>query len=552
MIVSLHFVLIFTITLFSLLSCEKNGVTLSPKVSRFIASEHLQKIEGKENLALGVKEFLSEEQALNTEEKIATKINKEYLPENHPKFPLPYFLVPDEDAQHFFADSIDPRVADQLTMKISGKKHYKFFIHPELEVQYDFLRASFNFVGPDQTEFFASPTSNDKSLLVWNKNNKDRRPFIAKVGSFEIERSLASQKCLERTGDKKLSGINLKFFPETAGLKINKSRPGSLEKLGGQIIREIPDAIFNHEKKWLSLATLISSSVKTKPMIMDIIKKSGLTSYDFFNTYMIDGYLKMFEELSFRQGINFEPSAQSLFLETTTDLLPTGIWVLSDLGSFTPDVMSMAKNAGPVDVFMESANASKFKLKAARSNYISSYVLFYKQQVFDKLLDQVAKYDSNLTSTEILRLKDTVNLKYTNLINSYLGLNLKAVPDMSNYKMIEEMVLAQTIFENKNDKKEIRESENLKTFIENKKAILEWVELAPKNGVSEYYLTDHALYEISGSKKVIAFALFNNDQLTDYKANNKMLPNLIWDLKSGSEKSGCFGLVASFFKENAR
>lgn len=183
----------------------------------------------------------------------ASNINPDYVPEKNPKFPLPYYLVPAEDAKFLQADTLDPRIADQLSLKISGKKHFKLFVHPESEAHYEFLRHRYNYVGPESTEFMASPTSSYRSLVVWNKNSGQRKPFIAKVsldknviGSIdrlvsvnEVERSVANQKVFDKLGKEKLEGVNLKLFPETAGLTIAKIHDDAPEKLGGQLIREI-------------------------------------------------------------------------------------------------------------------------------------------------------------------------------------------------------------------------------------------------------------------------------------------------------------------------
>jgi hypothetical protein len=491
----LRLFLLWLLAAFALIGCEQNA-SLSPRVSRFIASEHILKIDGKETLSRGIKEFLYEEQNLHNKDlwgqgAFSSNINPSYVPENNPKFALPYYLIPAEDAHFLFADSMDPRVADQLVMKISGKRHYKLFVHPESEAHYEFLKASYNYIGPEETEFFASPTSSYRSLVVWNRNNGERKPFIAKVsldknviGSIdrlvsenEVERSVANQKVFDRIGEKNLNSLNLKIFPETAGLIVNKSHPGAPEKLGGQLIREIPDQIVSGEKKWFSFSALMSPNKKPNPLIMDVIKQSGLSTYEFFKTYMIDSYLDMFEEVSLKNGINFEPHSQNLVFETTNDLKPTGKWVLRDFGGVWPDIFAMAKNKGPVDV--ESASAVKYKLRGGRSNYISSYVFFYKRQVFDMMLAEVAKHDPNLTAEQVLTLKNTIDSKYTKMINNHLGLSLKTAPNMTDYKRIEELVIAQSELDQKTVKKEIKDTDNLKTFIENKKMRKEWVELSP-------------------------------------------------------------------------
>lgn len=552
------------LTAFAIVSCE-NNVSLSPKVSRFIASEHLEKINGKENIPSGVKELLYEEQNLHNKDlwgagAFASNINPDYVPEKNPKFPLPYYLIPVEDARFLQADSLDPRIADQLMMKISGKKHYKLFVHPESEAHYDFLRNAYNYIGPDRTEFMASPTSSYRSLVVWNKNSDTRKPFIAKVsldknviGSIdrlvsinEVERSVANQKVFDRIGKQKLESLHLKLFPETAGLTMLKQHDGAPEKLGGQLIREIPDEVVAGEKKWLSFSALMSPNRKGSPLIMDVIAKSGLSSFEFFDQYMINGYLQMFEDVSLKAGMNFEPHSQNLVFETTRDLKPTGQWVLRDFGGVWPDVVTMAKNGGPVDVYMEKASAAKYKLRGGRGNYISSYVFFYKRQVFDMMLAEVAKHDKAMSAEQVNVLKSKIDRQYTKLINIHLGLSLKEAPNMSNYQNIEKMVINETAFDQNTPKKEIKDQQAVKSFIEKKKAHNEWVELAQGKGKSEYFLTDHGLYEVSG-KKVIGVALFNKEELEDYKANNKMLSLFKW-APVESPKTGCLGFIKAFFR----
>lgn len=558
-----QFFIFWLLTALAVLSCE-NNVKLSPKASRFLATEHLERITGNEKLPLGVKELLYEEQNLHNKDlwgagAFASNINPDYVPEKNPKFPLPYYLVPAEDAHFLHADSLDPRIADQLLLKVSGKKHYKLFVHPESEAHYEFLRNRYSYVGPENTEFMASPTSSYRSLVVWNKNNGLRKPFIAKVsldknviGSIdrlvsgnEVERSVANQKVFDKLGEEKLESLNLKLFPETAGLTVARNYDNAPEKLGGQLIREIPDEIIDGEKKWLSFSALMSPNRKGNSLIMDVIAKSGLSSYDFFDKFMISSYLKMFEDISLKAGMNFEPHSQNLVFETTSDLKPTGKWVLRDFGGVWPDVITMAKNGGPVEVYMESANAAKYKLRGGRGNYISSYVFFYKRQVFDMMLSEVAKKDSTLTADKVQALKSKIDKQYTNLVNAYLGLSLKEVPNMSTYQAIEKMVINETEFDFKTPNKQIHNESSVRSFIEKKKSRNEWVQLAQGKSKSQYYLTDYGLYEVS-NKKVVGLALFNQDEFEDYKANNKMLsifkPGLI-----ESPKKGCLGFIRTFF-----
>ena len=291
----------------------------------------------------------------------------------------------------------------------------------------------------------------------------------------------------------------------------------------------------------------MSPNRKEQPMIMDVIEKSGLTSFDFFQNFMVEDYLNMFEKLSFVSGVNFEPHSQNLVMETTADLKPTGKWVLRDFGGVWPDVIAMAKNGGPVDVYMEAASAVKYKLRGGRSNYISSYVFFYKRQVFDMMLTEVAKYDPAMTPEKMQLLQNNIDSRFTKMINTHLGLKLKEVPTMATYKKIEEMVIAQTELNDKTIRKSVVDNNAVKAFIENKKTQKEWIDFAPKKGKSEFVLTDHGLYEIS-DKKIIGLALFNRQELDHYKIH-QTLPTL--DLSPVMKKVpelGCIGAVMAFFQ----
>ena len=448
----LPFIIYLSLLAFLLISCEKHPL-LSSKTSRFIASEHLLKIDKNEDLPLGIKTFLYEEQSLRPttlikSTVISSKIHSDFSPENNPKFPLPYYLIPETDVKYLASKSIDPRISDQLAMRISGTRHFKFFIHPEFEEYFNFLRSAYNYVGVDNTEFFASPSSNYGSLVVWNRNNIERKPFVAivflnqgtspNIKISDLELSIANQKIQENSDKILHNDINLKIFPITSGFFIEKAHPETFQKLAGQLIREIPDEIVKGHLQWHSLAFLMGTTQENEPFVMNIIKKSGLSSYDFFKNYFIDGYLDLFEELSLKHGIKIEPYPQNLFFETTNKLKPTGKWIFRN---FT-DLWPLEENK---DDF------KKYNLKnfAKKSNSINSYVFFYKRQIFDKLLEYVAEHDPVLGPREIANLKELVDEKYRKLINSYLGLNLKAVPMMDNYKKIEEIIKIRTEQENK-------------------------------------------------------------------------------------------------------
>lgn len=558
-------ILVFLLMTMLLQNCD-NNITISTAPSRYIANEFVEKINGKEELSQGVKDFLNEEQNLHNKDlwgknAFASNINPKYVPEANPKFPLPYYLIPAADAKFMRTANFDNKVGDQLYMLVSGTKYFKLFVHPESEEHYNFLKNAYRYIGPTETEFMASPTSSYRSLVVWSPNYNKRKPFIAKVSlnknviggidrlvsENEVERSIANQRAFDRIGLENLDKMNVKLFPESAGLIFDREINGAPEKLGGQLIREIPNEVITGQKKWFSFSALMSPNHKTHPLIMDVIKKSGLNSYDFFEEYMIKSYLTMFENVSLKNGMNFEPHSQNLVFETTPDLKPTGKWILRDFGGVWTDPIAMTSNGGPLDVYMNEASATKYKLRGGSGNYISSYVFFYKRQVFDLMLEQVAKYDSTLTKSKAQELKSKIDTMYLKQINIYFKINLKHAPDMATYQKIEQMVLDQTTNDNKVAKKPLKDSPELRAFIERKKANQEWVELSSKaRSTPTYFLTDHAVYEIA-EDRIIGVALFNQIELEHYKTNAGKMDGFLQDFQY-QPHLGCFGMIKNFFR----
>lgn len=553
---------IFITLAFVLASCSTPKIEHS---TRAIASkEYLKKIDGKEPVSPGVKSLLDEEQNLHNKDlwganAFDSNIDPEYVPEKNPKFPLAYYLMPEDDAKFLQADSLDKRVSDQLMEMIDGKKYFKLFVHPESENHYEFLKAKYNYISQEETEFTASPTSSYRSLVVWNKDKK-KKPFIAKVsldknviGSIdrlvsenEVERSVANQKVFDKIGKEKLEAMHLKIFPESAGLVINDGIEGAPKKLGGQLIREIPDDVVGSKTKWVSFSALMSPNRKPKMLIMDIIKASGLSSYEFFDQFMIKSYMDMFEELSLKQGINFEPHSQNLCFEVGMDLKPTGNWVLRDFGGVWPDIVAMAKNGGPVETYMEESSALKYKLKGGRSNYISSYVFFYKRQVFDMMLGEIAKVDKSMTPEKVKMLKEKIDQLYMQKLNNHLGVDFKfkgKAPTMNDYKKFESMILEHTLMDEKIQKTEIEYSPALKSFLAQKQMENEWIQFDDVEQTKKYYLTDHGVYEVY-KNKVLSIAFYDQKELEEYKAKKGFMLKL--SPKTNVPDKNCFGLIMNF------
>lgn len=184
--------LIYFLIFYSLLGCERK-INLSPKHSYFEKSKHLKKFDGSEGLPKKLTKYIFEKQ--QTLRNIASKGQTilPFSPNSHPKFPLPYFLIPEQLDQFFEAKTVDANIIDEIFLKISGKKHCKFLIHPANEHEFDFLRGAYTYIDVDHTEFYATPTSDPNTLIVWNKNNPKRKAFLAVLEPPSKEKNLNRQ-----------------------------------------------------------------------------------------------------------------------------------------------------------------------------------------------------------------------------------------------------------------------------------------------------------------------------------------------------------------------
>lgn len=176
----LRFLFSWLIIATAFISCD-NHVTLSPKLSRFIMSVHLHKIDGSEQISQNLRAYIRNEQKLKRKIASASNLDSAFSPENNPKFPLPYYLVPEKKSNFLLPETSDAQILDELSLRITGIKHYKFFVHPAHEKEFYYLRRFYDYIGPDMTEFLATPTTDNYTLVVWNKNNPKRKPFIAKL-----------------------------------------------------------------------------------------------------------------------------------------------------------------------------------------------------------------------------------------------------------------------------------------------------------------------------------------------------------------------------------
>jgi hypothetical protein len=210
------YVITFLLLTTLLQNCD-NSITISNQDSRYVAKIHLTAISPSEPLPGSVKNLL---------------INEELIDKHPIKFPLAYFLIQAEDISVYYSSNFDKEIIAQLYLEISGTKYYKLFVHPDLDYTYSFLKHAYRYIGPEDTEFYGSPTSVEKTMVVWSKHQLTKKPFIVKT---EIDERQLMPDQLRRPA----SAVT--DVPETLQMLFYRPLRGNKEPIEGQQIIGIPD-----------------------------------------------------------------------------------------------------------------------------------------------------------------------------------------------------------------------------------------------------------------------------------------------------------------------
>lgn len=191
------------------LSCEKN-VTITKNIIHYDSRVHLSAIADDEKLPAGINHFF---------------INKPT-----PKFPLSYYLIQEEDIKYFRSQNFDMKIVQQLTFIVSGIKYYKLFVHPDSEALYMPLTSAYRYIGPNDTEFVASPIPGNKTLIVWTKNYLERTPFIVKAA--------IDNQALEAISSR--FPADIQTAPELVSIIFKHKIKGTKDKFQGQQVTQVP------------------------------------------------------------------------------------------------------------------------------------------------------------------------------------------------------------------------------------------------------------------------------------------------------------------------
>ncbi len=536
-------------------------------------------IDGSEKLAEGSRNWLRNEQVMHPKNLHpkgtfnAKGLHPAFLQENQPRFPIPYYLIPIEMARFIETSQLDPRIREQLVMKIDGGTYAKLFVHPMGESYFRYLKQNqrVRYISPEQTEFMGATTSSYRTLLLWNRRQAGTKSFMVKLGvdvheqgihrlveDSEVIRSTQNEKALEALAGAELEEARLKFFPETAGLILNRADfEYGPEILGGQVVREVPDEVQSGAKQWISFGSLASDEAGERPQILKVMQASGLSSEAFVEKYLVDGFLKTFDRIALQQGLAFQPSDQNLYLEAMADGKPTGYFALRDAEGIYPDAVQMRKQGKLWSLYSATADVPHMQFALGRIYAVQSFVDNYRDTAFKHLVVQIQKYDPEFSREAMRRLSQKLDDRFKLMVSMHFKVpltdDLKGPIDLAWVEKFGTKIWENTPFERRADAVLTEKTTKIKNYVKSclyyQKAVGYRLDLDRLKDwmAMDIYTSKHGMEFVDSRGMVAGLIPFDAEESRKWQELQSKPVIPIWTLQSRGEARVCRSAQASGF-----
>lgn len=288
-------------------------------------------------------------------------VNEEYFPENAGIWNIPYIYLPLSEYGNLCAtvSDISEEIRNQIIVKRGGCECVIFFVHPSAwEKVLSHIDKTLETVDSRSSEFFATPTSSIRSLVVWHRSQK-RKPFVVKTSVFSVSYGFhrhldwegvriqfSRREMLQKIGTENILKHGLRLMDEVAisGLKLKQpiiierpeflgpGQPAEIFELGN-LVREIPADVIRGEKRLIPCTAYVSAERPNETFIEFIAKQSKRDVVDSLLESLLNPSLKALTGLMSDFGVVLEPHAQNVLIETDSDFRSTGRVCYRDLGA---------------------------------------------------------------------------------------------------------------------------------------------------------------------------------------------------------------------------
>lgn len=275
----------------------------------------------------------------------------DFGPASKKPFLVPYIPIPEEDMDFaHLSDYASEETKKFVTVQKNGKRIFRAFIHPNYPENYQELIEKYGIV----YHHIGITTSSPRSLVVIDPDNPNMvhwvKPSLPKKidGSVrlnidtKLRRAVIMSEALAKIPLESRKQYGVDFMTEPASLQF----PG---KKFGTIFREVnPELMYpGRGKKWIPAFALNASGSSGKPIIQEMVEKSGKPAEEFIRESIIRPFLKSYLALALEEGLPGEFHTQNFYYELNSRGLPTGRFIFKDNDGFRFDVeLAMRKKRG--------------------------------------------------------------------------------------------------------------------------------------------------------------------------------------------------------------
>lgn len=264
------------------------------------------------------------------------RLGPTYDPKSASRFDIGYLLIPIDQARAWTAD------ADfgSATVNVQGVSYFRFFIHPLMIAYY---APEIEKYGPLRWGYQATPTASPRSLIITNKSNPQEFFYqklsldvdiggVARINSNDkLIRSVTATRVLN-TMKASLAASRIFYFPESQAIKAPFHNDGN-------ILREIPFSLqhANGAPTMVPGFALLSPDPNGKILLLEMIKKSKLSTADFLRAFIVEPLVRSHTHLALEHGLIHEGHVQNILFGLDPNGNLNGQIIYRDLDSIKTD-----------------------------------------------------------------------------------------------------------------------------------------------------------------------------------------------------------------------
>jgi len=260
-------------------------------------------------------------------------------------------------------------------------------LHPQPPAAHRHLAAAFG----RQTlrEVWATPTASYRSVLAWRRG---RAPVVLKLSmgavigrirralrEVQVARGVLMSRLFDLIPPTDRERLGIDWFSETAGVVETSSRHGWL-------LRRLPDTMTgNGARSLVPVFSLISRRGARPPLLVDLIRRAGLSPEEFVIERLVKPYVRALSYLLLEQGIQVEGHAQNVLVETSQEGELTGRFVLRDLSDTSINIALRLVRRLPFPVLPPRflPESAPFPLASIVADYHSNFARRWLYRAYD-------------------------------------------------------------------------------------------------------------------------------------------------------------------------